>query len=373
VNDRDEESRPIDRWAEAVGWYSTLRAADEKDLTSTVGRAWQDWYADAQNRRVFDDVSRLLAGRDLYRRRSRPRKAELAQDRYDLSIPIAQWLGANPKHETKKRRSPARGWWWLFGGFATAILLMVVTLSPLRFRSNGVQGDSIIYKTEVGGLKEVHLQDGSRITLGGRTKLLVAFSGQRRSINLIDGQAWFRVVHDTARPFIVTAGDGTIKDVGTAFLVTRDSDRVIVTVTEGVVEVSARQRLLISPATDQELTPRPVRAPIRISRSEQLAFGDNGAFGSIMPTDTRDATTWTRGRLTFDDQPLRYVIETVDRYSSRRIVVDPAAGALRFSGIVFADDISEWVQSLAAIFPVTVVQGGAVVWIEMRPPSVVSR
>jgi ferric-dicitrate binding protein FerR (iron transport regulator) len=73
------------------------------------------------------------------------------------------------------------------------------------------------------------------------------------------------------------------------------------------------------------------------------------------------------GRLTFDDRPLHYVIETLDRYSPHHIAVSPSAGALRFSGIVFDNKIDDWLQSLEAIFPVTVEDTGGDIRIQMRP------
>lgn len=372
MNEKDEV-RSVDRWAEAVAWYSTLRAGDEERLTNAVGCAWQDWYADPENQRIFDNVSRLLTYGDVYREQPGRTRAELEEDRYDLSVPIAEWLNPRLPLEIKKRRPSAGKWWWLSGGVAVTAILVLVVLLPRRFGLSGGNSAPAVYQTDVGGLKEVHLQDGSSIILGGRTKVSVAFSAQRRSINLIEGQAWFKVVHDARRPFIVAAGDDTIKDVGTAFLVTRESDRVVVTVTEGVVEVSGRPPRAGSPAIGQALDARPVIAPVRVSRGEELAFDDDGAFIAIKSTDTRAATAWTHGRLIFKDQPLRYVIETVDRYSSRRIVVGPEASALRFTGIVFDNEIDNWLQSLEVIYPVTVEDRGAVIRIEARSPTAASR
>ena len=360
-----DQERAGDRWAEALAWYTMLRAADEKELTSKVAGAWQDWYANPENRRTFDDVSRLMADRDLYKEWRRPSKAEIEQDDYDTSVPIAEWLSSHQPDEVVQQRSPASKWRWVSGGLAIAATLVLVILAPRLLTIVRGHAAPTAYQTGVGGLKEVHLADGSTITLGGQTKLLVAFSAQRRSVNLVQGQAWFKVVHDTHRPFIVAAGDGTIEDVGTAFLVTRESDRVIVTVTEGMVEVSPKSSV-ISPTVKPAFATKPVPTPIRVSRGEELAFSDNGRFDDIMPADTRAATTWTQGRLTFDNQPLRYVIETVDRYSSRQIVASPQAGTLRFSGIVLDNDIDDWLQSLEAIFPVRIQEHGPMVRIEMR-------
>ncbi len=365
VNEKNSTSS-LGRWDAALSWYTTLRAADEQELAGEVGRQWQDWYLDAENRRIFGRVSRLLADRDLYHVPRKPKRAELEEDCYDLSVPIAEWLSTHRPQEAERRGYFAgrRRWVWGRAAVAAAIVALSVLL-PLQLGIHGGSSSPIAYQTGVGGLKAVHLRDGSTITLGGKTRLLVTFSPLRRSVNLIEGQAWFTVAHNSHWPFVVAAGDGTITAVGTAFLVTRDSDRVVVTVTEGQVEVSARPPLSISPSLDHGAPAGSVLVPIRVSRGEELAFRDNGALSHIRTADTRAATAWTHGRLTFDDQPLRYVVETVDRYSTRHIVVSSSAGALHFTGIVLENDIDDWIQSLEVIFPVTIEEQKALVRIEM--------
>jgi len=359
-----------DRWVEALTWHNALCETEEKELTSTLAREWGHWYADPENQRTFDDVSRLLADHSTYLKRPRPSSAELEADRYDLSVPIAKWRKPRAPHVTRKQRvSAGNRWRWLSGGFAVAAaatFAALIILRPLRFWSGTGLSGPIAYQTNVGELKDVRLSDGSTIILGGRTQLSVAFSAQRRSVKLSEGQAWFKVTHDQHWPFVVAAGDGTVTDVGTAFLVTRDSDRVVVTVTEGAVEVNAGAARRSPPGIYQAVTARPPLTPIRVTRGEQLAFSDNGVLSPVKQADTRAATGWTRGRLTFDDQPLRYVIETVDRYSSRHISVSPAAGALRFSGIVFDNEIDEWLQGLEKIFPVSIDERGAGVCVHLR-------
>lgn len=357
------------RWEEALTWYSTLREAEKRDLGDAVGREWQRWYSNAENRRLFDDVSRLLCDRDRYIRRPRPTKSEIEIDHYDASVPIAEWRRTQGQRQVRERRLVGRGWtWWLSGGIGTAAVVALCVMWPLRFESGGPLGP-VDYQTEIGGLKDVRLSDGSSIILGARTKLAVEFSAKLRSVSLIQGQAWFKVAHDPHWPFMVAAGDGTITDIGTAFLVTRESDRVVVTVTEGAVEVATMRPILSAHGLDQGASPRPAITPIRVHRGEELAVGDDGTLGRVKPTDTRAATAWTYGTLTFDNVPLRYVIEAVDRYSSRQIVVTPSASALRFTGIVHSDEIEEWLRSLEVIFPVSVREYRTNVRIDKRAPG----
>lgn len=356
------DSVSCDRWFQALSWHEALREAGEEELTGSVGRKWQGWYSLPENRRLFDNMSRLLADRHLYRERNRSKSHELQDDLYDLTVPIATWRKGQPLRVSRK--SPGRRWRLpAVIGVTTVAVLVLLWLRPSRLASRSTV---IVYQTQVGGLKDVNFPDGSSVVLGGSTKLTATFSGHRRSASVLAGQAWFKVVHNAISPFVVTAGDGTITDLGTAFLVTRDSDRVVVTVTEGTVEVSARQAMRPSITRNRGLVLWPSLAPIQVSRGEQLAFSDAGKLSALRAVDTRVTTAWTHGRLTFDNQPLRYVVEAVNRYSSRHIVISPSAGTFRFSGIIFDDEIEDWLQSLAVIFPVSVETRGGAVSIQMR-------
>lgn len=367
---RAEEERGAtgrDRWAEALTWHVALRGADNKHLTFALRREWRVWYADPQNRRIFDSASRLLADRDRYRGRRRPAKSELEKDQYDFSAPITEWRSARARNQACKRRSSlTRRWWWLPGGLGAVASAVILALSPMGFGAGNNRAAAAIYQTNVAGIKEIELRDGSSITLGGRTRLGVQFSARRRAVRLIEGEAWFRIAHDPNWPFVVAAGDGTITAIGTAFLVTRQSDRVVVTVTDGTVAVSARPPVWPPLRLVQRFSMRAAQPAIAVRRGEELDFSDNGTLRAVRHADTRAATAWMHGRLIFDDQPLRYVAETINRYSSRRIAVSPSAGALRFSGIIFPNDIEDWLQSLEVIFPITVQEQGGSVAIEMQ-------
>jgi transmembrane sensor len=362
-----EVARSMDRWAEALTWYMTLREADEEVLTRAMGRNWQDWYAETENRRTFDKMSCLLGDRNLYRKRHRPRQVQLAEDPYDLSVPIAEWRRDRALSGTLSRRLLPGKWWWFIGATCTVAIGVFISLFPLRLAFNASAPGTVVYRTDVGEYKDIHLNDGSSIILGGLTRLSIAFSAQRRSVSFIAGQAWFKVAHDPHRPFVVTAGDGTITDIGTAFLVTRESNRVVVTVTEGTVRVSARPATWIP---FRIRTTRPALTPIQVRGGEQIAFSDNGSLGRVKPTDASAVATWAQGQLTFDDQPLWHVIETVNRYSAQHIVATSSAGALRFSGIVSNNGIEDWLQSLPAVFPVSVEEHGASIYIQMRSATV---
>jgi transmembrane sensor len=238
----------------------------------------------------------------------------------------------------------------------------------MRMRTHW-SGRSVTFQTGVGDLKNIRLSDGSSVALGGNTKLAVTLSTRARSVELFRGEAWFRVAHDAKWPFVVHAGGGAIRAVGTAFLVTRDSDRVVVAVTEGIVAITPARATRILAALSREKSSSIPGRPIRVSSGQQLSYHDNGTVASLAPVDAHAATAWTHGRLVFDDEPLRYVIESLNRYFPQSITATLSIGGLRFSGVVFAGEIPDWLHGLPQIFPVDIEDCGRNICILMDAPG----
>ena len=81
------------------------------------------------------------------------------------------------------------------------------------------------------------LPDGSSFDLNTNSRVEVDYSQRTRVIRLERGEAYFKVAHDTHRPFWVHAGDRWVRAVGTAFNVYLRPAGVEVTVSEGTVNV----------------------------------------------------------------------------------------------------------------------------------------
>src|SRR5581483_1498266 len=93
------------------------------------------------------------------------------------------------------------------------------------------------YSTATGEERSVSLEDGSTLDLNSQSKVRVRFSTHARSVELLQGQAIFRVSKNPARPFIVSTDTTQVRAVGTQFDVYRKSGGTVVTVIEGRVAV----------------------------------------------------------------------------------------------------------------------------------------
>src|SRR2546426_3366166 len=161
------------------------------------------------------------------------------------------------------------------------------------------------YATPRGRRAVLRLLDGTEITLNADSRLRapVTFGDRRRDVYL-EGEAYFRVVHDAARPFVVHTAGGTIRDVGTAFSVRAygDAVRERVAVVEGAVELAATALRAGQVAT------RLRTGTVRVLRGASVS----------------DEVAWTRGRLVFASVPLGEAAQALSRWYDLDVrVADP--------------------------------------------------
>lgn len=185
--------------------------------------------------------------------------------------------------------------------------------------------------TASGEQRLVPLPDGSTLALDADSAVAVDFSDGDRRIRLMRGRAFFDVVRD-GRPFVVAAGQGDIRVLGTRFDVNVLGGDVEVTVADGRVGVHPAM------GTGQMLI-----------RGQQIRFGAAGAE-PVSQIDPDGVAGWRDGRLAFHDARLADVIETIGRYHSGRILVlDESLGERRVSGNFPAADASAALASLRGV------------------------
>lgn len=199
------------------------------------------------------------------------------------------------------------------------------------------------YVTAVGEQRSITLEDGSVVELNSRSRLRAHFEDDLRAIELLEGEAIFRVAKDPSRPFRVRTGVTDIVAVGTAFNVKASDSRTVVTVLEGRVRVNQRA------AAERSAT----QAAKAVSEFE-LAMGDQLILAKAQPAirvslrDTEKVTSWTERRLIFEDTPLSSAAAEFARYSSRTIrIEDPLVGARKITGVFDATDPASLAEFLS--------------------------
>jgi transmembrane sensor len=226
----------------------------------------------------------------------------------------------------------------LVAAIAASLLLMAGAGGWRLWRGPSEQ----VFATAVGKMQAVRLADGSRMELNTNTRVRTDVTAARRIVTLDSGEAYFDVVHDAARPFVVYAGNRRITDLGTKFSVFRNGDDVRVTVQEGRVKVDVLDR----PAMDAPVVAEAGHT-VMAKGSETLVFAkpDTGISSDL---------AWRSGMLVFNQQTLADAAEQFNRYNSRKIVVEGKARRIRIGGSFKADNVEVFVLLLHRGFGLSV-------------------
>ncbi len=189
------------------------------------------------------------------------------------------------------------------------------------------------YATGIGERRTVTLADGTNVELDADSRIRVQFSAGERRVTLMDGQAFFRVAKNAARPFVVMGRGTRIRDVGTQFDVDQTAARTIVTVVEGRVSVSYLYR---SPA-EPPAVPISVHA-LEVGAGEEVIVAPH-LIPQLEPANLSTATAWMRNELIFDSTPLPEVAMEFNRLNSRQLVIEgPGLENFHVSGVFPALD-----------------------------------
>ncbi|MBY6241999.1 FecR family protein [Methylosinus sp. Sm6] len=281
MNEASDKKEEPDALEAATAWWVRR---DAGPLTREEDRAFAAWLAaDAANAAAYDEIAALCGEV----RALRPRMAQAPRRRRRIVAMTA--LAAS------------------LAGVAAFDQLALVWRADAR--------------TGVGETRVVRLEDGSRVTLAGRSAIAIHYGERRRGISLLEGEAFFEAAPDAARPFVVAAAGASVTALGTAFDMSLDSAGARVTVAEHAVTVESGGR-----AT-------------RVDEGRQSAFVEGGPASAPSPVAVDDLTAWRRGRLIFVDRPLGEVVDILARYHRGYIVVaSEALRRLRVTGVFDAGD-----------------------------------
>lgn len=313
---------------EAMRWLLHIRdnSVTEGDLAD-----WTHWYeSDPNNKAAFDQMQSFWMGSGALA--AGPEGA--ARIRRLLEHELHAHAG-----ETAARSS--RRYHLALAASLAALIIVGGVLLRLHQRLAG-------QLTNVSLVRETVLPDGSRVELAPRSFLTVRYTPTERWVELRGGEAYFSVVHNSTRPFIVSVHDIQVRDVGTTFNIRDGGGQTVVTVATGAVDVYSKQPM-IAPDSHSLLT------GIRVTAGRELTWNHRSP-PVLTQADPRRTLAWRHGRLDYIDEPLSGVIADVNRYLAHPVLIkDRSAGELAFTGTVMTGSAEEWVQALPSEFPVKLI------------------
>lgn len=186
---------------------------------------------------------------------------------------------------------------WLVGAAMAAAIAAAV---PLWLMSGTHQR----LETSKGAGATIVLADGSRVDLSPDAEIEAEYRPWSRTVTLVRGEAYFDVRHESWRPFRVASGNNEVVVLGTAFNVDRQSETsTFVEVFRGKVGLGPRNGKLV---------------PIEMGRAGHVE-GKRLIVSRLDPGQREPE--WKTGWFDASDVPLSVLIDRLNRYSAKPIII----------------------------------------------------
>jgi transmembrane sensor len=317
--------------AEAAAWVARFDAGDVSAQDQAAFQAWLN--RSALHREAIAEYGNFWS-------------------EFDKLGQLTASLATGQEVDSPVRRSPlfpgAKYW---FAACAASVLVMFAVGGVVRQESparpvvrqaavphpSGPQS----YATAIGAQKRFTLADGSIVTLNTNSRIDVEIGADSRDVHLVQGEAYFDVVHDKARPFTVYANRYVVRDIGTAFAVhLLDKGLVNVRVTNGSVEIAASRR--DNKGLDQ------AKSLGVLGAGQDVLFGQKIVRAEVVSdAELGRKLAWRQGQLIYSGQPLAEVLADVSRYTDIEIeLADPGLRDLPVGGAFSANQTDAIIAAL---------------------------
>ena len=202
------------------------------------------------------------------------------------------------------------------------------------------------YRTLHGEQRALTLPDGTRTILDSDSQAEYRADRAQRNFTVLQGRVHVDVSHDPQRPFRVMAGASTVTALGTVFDVELDRAGSTVTLARGVVSVDS-----------VDATARP-RGRLILQPGQRVHVAGDGSMSPVSDVDPYLTGGWSQGRLVFRDARLREVVDELNRYAWRPIILgDDDISELRIRATFRVNDVAGAVEMLTLGLPIVAESG----------------
>lgn len=272
-----------DQWLGRIASYlsGNSTAAEREEL--------ERWLENQPEQRAFfEQVKRLW-------------ELEAEEEPFETDVPAA-WTrlnrrldalpssGSGPKKNIPRKQ---RSWGW---AAAAAVLLLLGTFFWL-WDADEPGPQPVVVQTAAGEQADHRLPDGTRVWLNASSRLRYRPDFEARSVQL-SGEAYFEVVRDEQRPFVVQAPNTQVAVLGTAFNLRAypGEEEEQVAVASGKVAVRSLADTLILSAGEASVYQSPSRKLLR------------------QPKGSPNALSWHTGIFQYKGTPLAEALPGLERY-----------------------------------------------------------
>lgn len=220
--------------------------------------------------------------------------------------------------------------------FIAALVLGVIADKLILSNQPKPATQHVEYASEKGSVSTVFLEDGSEIWLSSGTKLSIDKNNRGEAVARLDGEAFFNLIPNSNRKFLVDFGQIRIKDIGTKFNVRayRTEKTISTTLIKGEVDVTDSQGNSITAVHPGELA--------------QFDKATNKI--SLGICDASIVTAWKEGKFVFIDEPLSEICKELENWYNVEIKIDDRKLAdTRYTSVVKRSTTVQMVLKILAV------------------------
>ncbi len=264
--------------------------------------------------------------------------------------------------------------WTKVGGIASVLGVLVYYIIGIGiFHYDGIADNKLKpahneVKVSFGSKSKIQLPDGTQVWINSGSKLTYSgtFKGSLREV-FLDGEAYFDVVHDAERPFIVHTSNIDIKVLGTAFNVKAyDVDKSIeATLIHGSIEVVNRSqpdapKVMLKPHEKIIFIKNPDLAlenDVLMSANKLKEINSSSSILiKALPKNIADSgiheTSWLYNKLIFDEEKMTEVVTKLERWYNVKIqIIDDQIKNYRISGTFIDETIEQALYDIQLLIP----------------------
>lgn len=179
---------------------------------------------------------------------------------------------------------------------------------------------------------KLELADGTEVWLNAKSEIRfpMAFNGKSREVT-VNGEAYFSVKKDPARPFIVHAGDVSVDVLGTAFNInTYSTASPRIALASGKVALKGKNSEQV----------------VQLSPGFEAVYNQN--LFSVDAFDKRNTLGWMEGKYYFRHATLKEIGEVINRWFDLEVSFENAAAArVDVTGILTKQDgVADFLDNL---------------------------
>jgi transmembrane sensor len=256
-----------------------------------------------------------------------------------------------PVFELPVKRSFYKRAWFIPTAAASCLLVLLLLFYQSKTKEQPAMPTvQNLVSTKNGSKTKLQLPDGSEVWLNAGSKISYGndFTGPERQVTL-NGEAFFEVVKDSSRPFIIHTNAVDIKVLGTAFNVRSYPDEKVTetALIRGSVEVTVHKnpgkKIVLKPNeklivnNDSLVT----KNPIPLMTLTQVHHVNQGRDSATMET------LWTKNKLVFDGETLQQVAVKLERWYGVQVTIQSdRLKNMEYNGVFEDENLNEVLYAL---------------------------